>query len=153
MVEHLTKQYREEHGNLGTACAACNLSSTVYWNYITDRFPEHESYLWFHKLGIDWTITPRQTYNCTLELDHHDALSVAWASGSEHRLIRALTLDNLRWLCHECHATKTGQDRHRMKNLLEGRTEHSTPPPSKRARIQQLQLMLPILPPADEPST
>ena len=78
------------------------------------------------------------------ELDHQDALSVAWASGSERRLIRALTLANLRWLCHPCHAKKTGQDRRRMRNLLDGRAEDWTPPPStKRARIQSLQMTLP----------
>ena len=78
------------------------------------------------------------------ELDHRDALSVAWASGSERRLIRALTLANLRWLCHLCHAKKTGQDRHRMRNLLEGRPEDWTPPPAtKRKRIKSLQMSLP----------
>ena len=62
-----------------------------------------------------------------LELDHRDALSVAWASGDQRRLLRALTLANLRWLCHECHAAKTGDDRRRMSNLLNGRPEDWRP--------------------------
>ena len=78
------------------------------------------------------------------ELDHRDALSVAWASGSERRLLRALTLDNLRWLCHPCHAKKTGQDRRQMRNLLEGRPEDWAPPPAtKRERIKSMQMTLP----------
>ena len=52
------------------------------------------------------------------ELDHRDALSVAWASGSERRLIRALTLGNLRWLCHHCHKSKSGRDRQLFNQLL-----------------------------------
>ena len=117
----------------------------MYWNYLTDRFPDHENYLRFHKLGINWTVNPRQTSNgAIMELDHHDALSVAWASGSERRLMRTLTLSNLRWLCHQCHATKTGQDRRRMKNLLEDRPEHWNPPPTKREHIQQLQMAIPL---------
>ena len=52
------------------------------------------------------------------ELDHRDALSVAWASGDERRLMRALSLGNLQWLCHDCHAAKTGRDRGLMRDLL-----------------------------------
>lgn len=64
-----------------------------------------------------------------LELDHADALSVAWASGDEGRMVRALTLENLRWLCHDCHKVKTGEDRRRMRNLLDGLDESHRPPP------------------------
>ena len=53
------------------------------------------------------------------ELDHRDALSVAWASGDERRLMRALSLGNLQWLCHDCHAAKTGRDRGLMRDLLD----------------------------------
>ena len=44
------------------------------------------------------------------ELDHHDALVLAWTSGDLRRLIRAYTLQNLVWLCHACHHLKTRQD-------------------------------------------
>ena len=47
------------------------------------------------------------------------------------------------WLCHQCHTTKTGQDRRRMQNLLDDRPEDWTPPPStKRERIMSLQMVL-----------
>ena len=62
------------------------------------------------------------------ELDHRDALSVAWASGDERRLMRALALGNLRWLCHACHAAKTGEDRRMMTSLLNGMYQHSKQP-------------------------
>ena len=62
-----------------------------------------------------------------LELDHRDALSVAWASGDDRRLMRSLMLDNLGWLCHACHAVKTGQDRRRMNNLLNGLPQDHVP--------------------------
>ena len=67
------------------------------------------------------------------ELDHQDALSVAWASGDERRLLRALCLANLQWLCHSCHAAKTGDDRRRMNNLLNGRPEDDPAPPGPPA--------------------
>lgn len=67
------------------------------------------------------------------ELDHQDALSVAWASGDERRLLRALCLANLQWLCHFCHAAKTGDDRRRMNNLLNGRPEND-PAPARSTR-------------------
>ena len=57
------------------------------------------------------------------ELDHIDALSIASASGDRHRYVRALTLANLRWLCHACHAAKTGDDRRRLNDLLHGQAE------------------------------
>lgn len=66
------------------------------------------------------------------ELDHKDALSVAAAAGDERRAIRALTLGNLRWLCHLCHATKTGIDRRKWNNLMNGLPEDAEKP----ARLQ-----------------
>ena len=63
--------------------------------------------------------------NGVVELDHRDALSVAWASGDERRMLRALTLNNLRWLCHDCHKVKTGDDRRLMNELLEQVAEHT----------------------------
>ena len=57
------------------------------------------------------------------ELDHIDALSIASASGDRRRYVRALTLANLRWLCHDCHAAKTGDDRRRLNDLLLAQVE------------------------------
>lgn len=54
------------------------------------------------------------------ELDHTDALSVASASGDRRRYIEALTITNLRWLCRACHSRKTGADRRRLNDLLNG---------------------------------
>ena len=78
------------------------------------------------------------------ELDHRDALSVTWASGDDRRLVRALTLDNLQWLCHECHAAKTGDDRRRMRNLLEGWPEEYVKPVApQEAHLSSNMAMLP----------
>ena len=44
------------------------------------------------------------------ELDHHDALILAWTSADFRRLIRAYSLDNLVWLCRKCHREKTVND-------------------------------------------
>ena len=57
------------------------------------------------------------------ELDHIDALSLASASGDRKRYLRALTFANLRWLCHACHAAKTGDDRRRLNDLLIAQAE------------------------------
>ena len=37
------------------------------------------------------------------ELDHQDALVLAWTSGDPRRMMRAHTLANLTWLCEDCH--------------------------------------------------
>ena len=44
------------------------------------------------------------------ELDHQDAMAVAFWSGDWRRILRAHTLGNLAWLCHKCHAAKTAGD-------------------------------------------
>ena len=44
------------------------------------------------------------------EMDHRLAIEVARALGPA-AMLRAFTLDNLRWLCRGCHKRKTGQDR------------------------------------------
>ena len=54
-----------------------------------------------------------------IELDHTLALKVAARQGIR-QYVRALLPDNLRWLCHACHATKTREDRVKM-SLLDGR--------------------------------
>lgn len=59
------------------------------------------------------------------ELDHEVALSVAHATGDEKALLWAYTLDNLRWLCHDCHVVKTKQDR-QMLRWLEGKATQLT---------------------------
>ena len=44
------------------------------------------------------------------EIDHRLAIEVARALGLA-AMLRAFTLDNLRWLCRDCHRRKTRQDR------------------------------------------
>lgn len=45
-----------------------------------------------------------------LEIEHHLSLSVARILGVK-AMIHAYTLENLRWLCHDCHAAKTRTER------------------------------------------
>ena len=61
------------------------------------------------------------------QLDHHVAIGVAGRT-SERELLRAFLPENLRWLCHACHAQKTGQDRREM-NRLDGK-------PTREERIE-----------------
>lgn len=61
------------------------------------------------------------------ELDHIDALGLASASGDRHRYLQALTGANLRWLCHACHARKSGRDR-RQLNALHIQSKSQTNP-------------------------
>ena len=50
------------------------------------------------------------------EIDHRLAIEVARALGPA-AMLRAFTLDNLRWLCRSCHRHKTRQDRRLAKFL------------------------------------
>ena len=50
------------------------------------------------------------------ECDHLVALAVAARQGVR-QWVRAHQPSNLRWLCHECHAGKTGEDRRLMSRL------------------------------------
>ena len=50
------------------------------------------------------------------EIDHRLAIGVARALGPA-AMLRAFTLDNLRWLCRSCHRRKTRQDRRLAKFL------------------------------------
>ena len=50
------------------------------------------------------------------ECDHLVALAVAARQGIRE-WVRAHQPSNLRWLCHECHAVKTGEDRRLMSRL------------------------------------
>ena len=62
------------------------------------------------------------------ELDHTLAIGVAQAlAGPLDRRVYALafTLENLRWLCHDCHSQKSGMDR-RWMNDLAAVEEHPT---------------------------
>ena len=52
------------------------------------------------------------------ELDHRLAIEVARALGQD-ALMRAFTLENLQWLCRECHRRKTRLDR-RLARYLAG---------------------------------
>ena len=45
------------------------------------------------------------------EIDHRLALSVARSTRDPITIARAWSIGNLRWLCHKCHAMKTGRDR------------------------------------------
>ena len=51
------------------------------------------------------------------EIDHRLAIEVARALGPA-AMLRAFTLDNLRWLCRSCHRRKTRQDRRLVKFLV-----------------------------------
>ena len=48
-----------------------------------------------------------------MELDHRIAFSVAHGRGDWRSLLMAYDISNLHWLCHPCHAAKTGEDRRR----------------------------------------
>ena len=50
------------------------------------------------------------------EMDHRLTIEVARALGPA-AMLRAFTLDNLRWLCRSCHRRKTRQDRRLAKFL------------------------------------
>ena len=50
------------------------------------------------------------------EMDHRLSIEVARALGPA-AMLRAFTLDNLRWLCRSCHKRKTRQDRRLAKFL------------------------------------
>ena len=69
------------------------------------------------------------------EIDHHVALSVAHATGSTRTILRAYMLDNLTFLCKNCHAAKSGLDRRTVNNLRQGRPadfrRHDTKTPPK----------------------
>ena len=56
------------------------------------------------------------------EVDHHDALSIAWErrGRGDRRWWRAWTPMNLRPLCQPCHAVKTRHDRARLARLRAG---------------------------------
>lgn len=135
LVNYLLAQHRRDHHGAGIACDECGTLEVEYWNCVSDRFPDHDSYLWVvGKLKQPYRVPARETYHGAMELDHRDALSVAWACGDERRLVRALTLDNLRWLCHDCHSVKTGLDKRRMNNLMNGRDENWLPEEKVRKR-------------------
>ena len=53
------------------------------------------------------------------EIDHRVSLAVAHALGRRAEL-RAYQIDNLRWLCHDCHLVKTAADRRALASLKRG---------------------------------
>ena len=138
--EHLTREFRRDNQGMNPACEQCGEATWVQLNHVHDRYPDHESYLWRRKIGKEWSVEARHVRGGAeqIELDHRDALSVAWVSGNERRLLRALTLGNLQHLCRSCHIEKTADDRRRMNNLLTGRPEEwkaKTPEPSRKAAM------------------
>ena len=50
-------------------------------------------------------------------MDHQDALALAWTSGDPRRQLRAYSLDNLRWLCRDCHRAKTRLDLQQLAEM------------------------------------
>ena len=67
-----------------------------------------------------WTIKERPPCPCgqqAQELDHQDALVLAWTSGDPRRMVRASALCNLIWLCRKCHREKTTEDLRRLSEL------------------------------------
>ena len=42
---------------------------------------------------------------------------MAWTSGDHRRLVRAYTLQNLVWLCQECHRSKTRRDLRELSEM------------------------------------
>ena len=59
-----------------------------------------------------------------MEIDHRVALSVAWERmlTGDRRWWAAWTIGNLRWLCRECHVTKTRDDRYVLRKLRKRRS-------------------------------
>ena len=55
-----------------------------------------------------------------LELDHIVPLALVWALRDARNILRAYTIGNLQWLCHECHSQKTGWDRLRINAARRG---------------------------------
>ena len=62
-----------------------------------------------------------------MEIDHELAISVGNALGPDG-IMRAFAPDNLRWLCHDCHAAKTKRDRVLVKILTTGLRPPATKP-------------------------
>ena len=145
LTAHLMTKFRQQNEGMEPPCDQCNRCGSIQFNYVTDRYPNHETYLFYHRFGTEWKVEPNTKSDGAhqMELDHREALSVAWASGDERRLIRALTIENLRWMCHDCHAAKTAADRRRMNNLMRGRPEEWTAPPKKTKREPPQQMALP----------
>ena len=72
-----------------------------------------------------WPMYNRPQCPCgqeTTELDHRDALVLAWTSGDPRRMMRAHTLGNLTWLCEDCHRTKTASDLQNLADMRHAQT-------------------------------
>ena len=72
-----------------------------------------------------WPMYDRPPCPCgqdATELDHKDALVLAWTSGNPRRMMRAHTLGNLTWLREECHRTKTASDLDKLTEMRHGQT-------------------------------
>ena len=70
------------------------------------------------------------------ELDHQDALVLAWTSWDPRRIMRAYLLDTFTWLCKPCHAAKTRADLAALKAIRDQQTCLAgliTPQPNDKA--------------------
>ncbi len=145
ITDALRQQYRRQHDDQDPPCELCGLtphdaernadefrqSATAIRDQhreLTQPDAEKRAYSYREMNQRCHSLMTQAELATRFELDHRDALSVAWASGDERRLMRALALGNLRWLCHTCHTAKTGDDRRMMTSLLNGTYQHSKQP-------------------------
>ena len=97
-------------------CAKCGIEKYTY----TITFPETKDW--------EYPVPPREIEKA-LEIDHIVALGIAHRRGDRKGLLWAYTLDNLQWLCPDCHRSKTSIDRRIMANLDKGLPEDHVPEP------------------------
>ena len=55
-----------------------------------------------------------------MELDHATPLALVWARRNVREILMAYTVWNLQWLCHDCHAKKTGWDMRQINQARKG---------------------------------
>ena len=75
------------------------------------------TYLWTHQGR-----PPCPCGTAGTELDHQDALVLAWNTRDPHRMLRAASLKNLTWLCQKCHREKTTRDMSLLNELRQQQT-------------------------------
>lgn len=84
----------------------------------------HEECNWAYRTATGQSVTYlwRETPPCpcgneSKELDHQDALVLAWTSNDPKRMARAWTTNNLVWLCRDCHRKKTARDLNALSEM------------------------------------
>ena len=102
---------------------ACALGGTTYPNSSRSLIPlrrdsvcavcGEDGYVTYH------TQRGEERRRREMELDHAVSVAVARERGL-HTHIRAVMPSNLQWLCHRCHAAKTGADRRELNGLRRG---------------------------------